>query len=510
VAQIQEQTPRNPDKARNDAARKAPPCALVIFGAGGDLTKRLLMPALYNLAGMGLLDEGMKILGVDRAESSDDAWRQSLTETMQTFTKDKTAEFYTEKIDDKAWGWVTSRLTYLQGDLTELETYAEIGRHVGDGNCIFYCAVAARFFGPVVEALGQAKLVTESANGFRRVVIEKPFGHDLASAEALDKQVLGVLGEDQVFRIDHFMGKEMVQNIMALRFANGMFEPVWKREYIDHVQIMAAETIGVEGRGSFYETTGALRDMVPNHLFTLLAMTAMEAPNSYSPDAVHGEKAKVIEAIKRMKPEDAVRGQYTAGTVLGQPVKGYRESPNVSPTSLTETYVALKLEIDNWRWAGVPFYLRTGKALAARHTQIVVHFRDAPMAVFGDAPAERMVPNMLTLSIEPHEHITIRMNVKTPGVLPNLSGTDMTFRYEDHFPMPSRVGYETLFYACLMGETTLFQRADYIEAGWAAVQPALDAWAASSEIPSYAAGSQGPAEADALMARDGRAWEELS
>ena len=510
MAQPQTEAAAPTSQDRTDGAKQAPACTLVIFGAHGDLTKRLLMPALYNLAEMGLLDGGMKIIGVDHLDSSDQQWQQSLTETMQSFTHDKTAEFYTDKIDENAWGWVTARLSYLKGDFEKPETYADIGKRIGDGNCIFYLAVAARFFGPVVEELGRAKLVAETDSVFRRVVVEKPFGRDLPSAKALDAQILKVLGEDQVYRIDHFMGKEMVQNIMALRFANGMFEPVWRREYIDHVQIMAAETIGVEGRGSFYESTGALRDMVPNHLFTLLAMTAMEAPNSYSPDAVHGEKAKVIEAIKHMKPEDAVRGQYSAGTVLDKPVKAYREEPNVSPTSKTETYVALKLEIDNWRWAGVPFYLRTGKALAARHTQIVMHFRDAPMAVFGDAPADRMVPNMLTISIEPHEHVTIRMNVKTPGVLPNLSGTDMVFRYEDHFPMPSRVGYETLFYACMMGETTLFQRADNIEAGWAAVQPALDAWAKDEgPIPTYAAGSDGPAEADALMARDGRAWEKL-
>jgi len=491
-------------------ATVAPPCTLVIFGALGDLTKRLLMPALYNMAGMKLLDPALKVIGIDHLDSSDAQWVAGLTETMQSFTQDKTAEFYTEKVNETDWGWVTARLSYMKGDFEQPDTYSEIGKRIG-GSVIFYFAVAARFFGTIAGHLAQAGLLKQPEGAYRRLIIEKPFGRDLASAEALDKQLLGLVAEDQIYRIDHFMGKEMVQNVFALRFANGMFEPVWSAQHIDHVQIMAAETIGVEGRGGFYETTGALRDMVPNHLFTLLAMTTMEHPAAYTPDAVHEARAKVIAAVDHLAPGDAVRAQYTAGTVLDKPVKGYRESPNVSPTSTTETYVALKLTIDNDRWRGVPFYLRTGKCLAARHTRISIHFKQPDTAVFGAEGDRERGQNVLRIEIEPHEAAIFDLNVKRPGVLPALAMTDMAYRSEDHFPTPSRVGYETLFYACMTGVSTLFQRADNVEAGWRAVQPALDAWAADgASIPQYAAGSQGPEAADQMIARDGRAWEKLT
>jgi glucose-6-phosphate 1-dehydrogenase len=488
----------------------APACTLVIFGALGDLTKRLLMPALYNLAGMHLLSPDFKIIGIDRLDSTDSAWAQSLTETMQSFTHDKTAEFYTEKINESDWGWITSRLHYHKGDLTSADTFTELSAQF-TGNAIFYFAVAARFFGPVAEQLGRAGLLKEADGVFRRLIIEKPFGHDLQSAQALDKQLLQLAGENQIYRIDHFMGKEMVQNVYALRFANGMFEPVWSGKYIDHVQIMAAETIGVEERGGFYEGTGALRDMVPNHLFTLLAMTTMEHPPEYTPDAVHGARAQVIAAIDQMAPADAVRGQYSAGTVLSKAVVGYREAPHVDPNSTTETYVALKLTINNDRWRGVPFYLRTGKCLASRHTRISIYFKQTNTPVFGQAGDSGRGRNVLRIEIEPQEAAVFDLNVKQLGVIPALTLTNMQFRYEDHFPTPSRVGYETLFYACMSGDSTLFQRADNIEAAWAAVQPALDAWAKdASSLTHYAAGSEGPEAADALIKRDGRLWDKLN
>jgi glucose-6-phosphate 1-dehydrogenase len=495
--------------------KAAPPCTLVIFGAGGDLTKRLLMPALYNLAGMKLLDDRTRILGVDRSDMDVGKWRDDLTATMQSFTTDKTAEFYTEKVDETDWGWVTERLGYLQGDITSEKTFADITAQLeeyakaqGAGNVIFYLALAARFFAPTIENLGKAGLLADKADAFRRLVIEKPFGHDLASARELDAKILGVMPERNVYRIDHFMGKEMVQNIMALRFANGMLEPVWRREYIDHVQIMADETLGIGTRGSFYDRTGALRDVLQNHLFTVLAMVAMESPGSYAPDAIHAEKAKVIEAIRKMAPEDAVRAQYTAGKVMGEPVVGYLEEKDIKPGSTTESYVAVKLQIDNWRWAGVPFYLRHGKRMAGRRTQVVIQFRQAPIKVFGDAEGELMTPNVLTLKIDPAEEASVRLNLKRPGVLPTLANGDMTFRYQDSFPTPSRDGYETLFYGCMMGDSTLFMRADNIEASWAALQPALDSWAGESgAMPTYAAGSAGPKESDDLLARDGRTWE---
>jgi glucose-6-phosphate 1-dehydrogenase len=490
-------------------AYPAPPATLVIFGAHGDLTKRLLMPALYNLAGGHLLDEGFKIVGVDRLPSDDDKWRQELSATMQEFTHDKTAEFYVEHIDENIWGWVTQRLSYVTADFTKPEDIAKLKAHC-TGNVVFYLAVAARFFGDVVEQLGHAGLLTEAEGAFRRVVIEKPYGADLDSAKALNARVLACAEEKQLFRIDHFLGKETVQNIMALRFANGIFEPLWRRDHIDYVEITASETIGVEGRGAFYEPTGALRDMVPNHLFQLLSMVAMEAPNSFDAEAVRSEKAKVLQAIHAIEPDAAVRGQYSAGAVQGHDVPGYRQEPNVAPDSRTETYVALCLQIDNWRWAGVPFYLRTGKRMHGRKTEVVVHFRKPPFALFRETEVEHLTPNVLTLNIQPTEGMTLSLSAKHPGPKMVLAGIDMRFRYEDAFNMTPNVGYETLLYDCMIGDSTLFQRADMIEASWAAVDPVIQHAKSSSDAPEfYDAGAAGPAGADALLARNGHAWTAL-
>ena len=483
----------------------AAPCIMVIFGAGGDLTKRLLMPALYNLSGSRLLPDGFKVIGVDRAASSDADWRKSLTDTMQSFTKDKTAEFYTPKIDDAAWGWVTDRLHYLQGDFSQAETFGRIKDAVGTGSVVFYLAVAARFFGTVVEGLGGAGLLKQEGGDFRRVVIEKPFGSDLPSAKALNAQILKQAEEEQFYRIDHFLGKETVQSIMAARFANGMFEPLWRREYVDHVQITAAETVGVEERGAFYEPTGALRDMVPNHLFTLMCMVAMEPPNSFDAEDVRSEKAKLIEAVRPIQPEDAVRGQYGAGTEFGQAVPAYRAEPHVAADSRTETYVALRVSIENWRWAGVPFYLRTGKRLSGRQTEISIHYKPAPYRIFRDTPVEQTMPNVVRLLIDPEHGIDTQYDVKVPGPKMELGRVTSSMRYGDFFEESPNVGYETLLYDVMMGDMTLFQRADAIEASWAAVQPLLDAWG-GGEPEMYAAGSNGPDGADKLLAQGGRRW----
>ncbi len=324
-----------------------------------------------------------------------------------------------------------------------------------------------------------------------------------------------MLREDQVFRIDHFLGKETVQNIMVLRFANGIFEPLWNRQHIDHVQITASETVGVEGRGSFYDATGALRDMVPNHMFQLLAMCAMEAPNAFEADAVRSEKAKVIEAIRtlplREAADNAVRARYTAGTVNGKHVKNYREEPDVARDSQTETYVAMKLMIDNWRWAGVPFYVRTGKALATRRTEIAIKFKQVPYAMFRDLPQPTLPSNELVLHVQPEEGLSINFQAKVPGQQLAISGVKMNFRYADYFQAEPNTGYETLIYDCMTGDATLFQRADNIESGWAAVQPILDAWQRGyGPLTEYKAGSDGPKAADDLLARDGRRWRDLS
>ncbi len=495
-------------------AAPAPACTLVIFGANGDLTKRLLMPALYNLSGGKLLDDTFSVIGVDRAQSSDEDFQGRQKQTMESFTPAAGGEFAEKTLNSEWWGWLEQRLHYMQGDFTKPETFNQIGDRLGEGSAVFYLAVADRFFGGIVEMLAAAGLTKESEGRFRRVVIEKPFGHDLASAQALNTQILAKISENQVFRIDHFLGKETVQNIMALRFANGLFEPLWNRDHIDSIQITAAETVGVEARGSFYEVTGALRDMVPNHMFQLLAMTTMEPPNSFDADAVRSEKAKVIQAIHPLSPEDVgkyvVRGQYSAGHMQTGDVPAYTHEANVEHDSKVETYVALRLMIDNWRWAGVPVYLRTGKRMSTRKTEIAIHFKQAPFALFRDTPVEKLTPNVMVLHLQPHEGISLHFSAKQPGQVVKLDGVRMDFRYEDFFELRPSTGYETLIYDVLIGDATLFNRADNIDAGWQGVQPVLDTVAAGGDqIHSYAAGSDGPAAADALLSLDGRRWRKL-
>jgi len=506
-----------------DAAGPAPPCAMVVFGAAGDLTSRLVVPALYDLANAKRLSKDFRLVGVDLAAKTTEEWRQGLTATMHRFVSQGGGEFQADHIDETAWRWLADRMSYLQGDLNDPSTYGRLREHLSEldrttgtaGNYLFYLAVADRFFRVVVARLGAAGLVAENHRQWRRVVIEKPFGHDLPSAKALNAEILKTLQEPQIYRIDHFLGKETVQNIMALRFANGLFEPLWNRQNIDHIQITAAETVGVEHRGKFYETTGALRDMVPNHMFQLLAMTAMEPPISFDADAVRSKKAEVIQAICPMTPDqvlkDAVRGQYDAGTVLGRPVRAYRHEPSVAADSITETFVACKLLIENWRWAGVPFYLRTGKYLKCRRTEIAVRFHQAPYSLFRGTQVERMHPNWMILRIAPEEGAVLEFAAKHPGPSVKLSSVSMDFAYATYFKMVPNTGYETLLYDCMIGDATLFQRADNIEAGWQAVQPILDAWAntAPTDFPNYIAGGSGPAAADELLAREDRAWRPL-
>ena len=494
-------------------APTAPPVTMVIFGAAGDLTKRLLMPSLYNLQISGLLDAGFQVIAVDHNERTTDAYRNALTEAMQAFAGHTDSELDTKRLDETAWGAIRNKLDYLTGDFEDPTAYQRLAAKLS-GNVLFYLAVSARFFGPVIEQLATAGLLKEQDGAFRRVVVEKPFGHDLPSARALNKLILDRMDESQVFRIDHFLGKETVQNVMALRFSNGIFEPLWNRQYIDHVEITAAETVGVEERAGFYESTGALRDMVPNHMFQLLAITAMEPPNTFDADALRAEKAKVIEAIKPFDEmraaRDVVRGQYGPGTLDGKDTLGYRQEHDVAATSMTETYVALRLKIDNFRWAGVPFYIRTGKRMAVRRTEIAIHFKQAPYAMFRDTPVSRLTPNVMVLHIQPSEGITLNLSAKVPGPRLTLGGVAMDFRYSDYFHAPVSTGYETLLYDVMMGDATLFQRADMVEAGWKAVQPILDLWADGQVgVTRYPAGSHGPAPADTLLNRDHLRWLNL-
>jgi glucose-6-phosphate 1-dehydrogenase len=503
------------DTAETAAQPKPPPCILVIFGAAGDLTKRLLLPALYNLRHAGLLPDRFALIAVARHDENDDSFRQNLADALH--------QFVPGGVDEDDCRWLAERTHYLHGDLDDPDTYARLARHLaetdgtlgGCGNYLFYLATPAAAFAPVVRNLDNAGLVRETERGWRRVIIEKPFGNDLASAQALNREILGVLNERQTFRIDHYLGKETVQNLMVFRFANGLFEPMWNRDHIDHVQITVAETVGVEQRGRFYDTTGALRDMVPNHLFQLLTLTAMEPAAGFDADDLRSEKTKVLNAVHSFRGKDGranvVRAQYGGGTIAGREIGPYRQAPNVAPDSLTETYVALKVMIDNWRWVGVPFYLRTGKSLARRRTEIAIQFKQAPLAFFRDTPVERLTPNDLILHIQPEEGVTFGFGAKIPGPSVRIAGVEMKFNYEDYFRVAASTGYETLIYDCMVGDATLFQRADNIEAGWRVVQDVLDGWADErvTELPTYPAGSAGPAEADALLRRDGRRWRAI-
>ena len=501
--------------AGENAVRPADPCVMVIFGAAGDLTKRKLIPALYNLAKGDLLSREFAVVGVARADMSTDDFRKKIASDMQ--------EFATSKIDSDLWEWLERRLYYVSGNFNEPATYQKLQAalagvdeaHGVHGNYFFYLATAPDYFADIVTQLGTAGLAREEAGQWRRVIIEKPFGRDLDSAKLLNRQIKETLEERQIYRIDHYLGKETVQNILIFRFGNGIFEPIWNRRYIDHVQITAAEKVGVEQRGGYYETSGALRDMAPNHLSQLITLTAMEPPISFAANEVRDEQAKILHAIQPLTPEDVlsktVRGQYGEGEIGGERVPGYRVEQNVSASSSTETFVALKLMIDNWRWADVPFYLRTGKRLPQRVTEIAIQFKRAPFVLFRNTPIERLTQNRLVIHIQPDEGITLRFGAKVPGPVVQLGAVEMKFDYADYFGATSSTGYERLLYDCMAGDATLFQRADMVEAGWSVIAPILDVWQALAPrtFPNYAAGSWGPREADELLERDGRRWRSI-
>jgi glucose-6-phosphate 1-dehydrogenase len=502
-------------KTATTSARQADPCSFVVFGASGDLTHRLLVPALYNLAASGLLPEGFALIGVARSASTSEAFRNDLGRSLPKFA--------TRDIDERVVKKLLSCVTYVEGEPDDEATYKKIGAELSrvereratKGNRLFYLATPPAAFLPIGCHLGQSGLAREENGAWRRVVIEKPFGTDLASARHLNDGLLRVLKEDQIYRIDHYLGKETVQNIMVLRFANGLFEPIWNRHHIEHVQITVAESLTVGRRGSYYDATGALRDMVPNHLIQLLSLIAMEPPARFAADSVRAEKAQVLDAVQYRMNGDAlrnsVRAQYGDGYVDNRPVEAYRKTKDVKPDSTTETYVALKLIIDNWRWAGVPFYLRTGKALRAKQTEVAIKFRQAPVAMFRETPIDRLADNFLVIRIQPDECIGLEFNAKVPGPSVTIGGVGMTFKYADYFEASPSTGYETLIYDCMIGDAILYPRADGIEAGWRVVQPFLDAWHAAGGLglATYRAGSEGPAEADELLARDGRRWRPI-
>ena len=488
------------------------PCVMVIFGAAGDLTRRKLIPSLYNLAKYNLLSREFAVIGIARNPMSTDEFRAKLMQDLK--------EFAQEPIDSDLQEWFERRVFYITGEFGDASTYHQLkdllqkvdkdyGTH---GNCFYYLATAPDFFAPVVEQLASTGLVTEEHQQWRRLIVEKPFGRDLESARALNQQLLKVVTEKQIYRIDHYLGKETVQNILAFRFANGIFEPIWNRRYIDHVQISVGETVGVEQRGSYYDTAGALRDMVPNHIMQLISLTAMEPPISFQADAVRDEQAKILHAVQSLSSEDVltrtVRGQYGEGEVAGQRVPSYRSEPGVPRDSRTETFVAVKLQVDNWRWAGVPFYLRTGKRMTSRSTYIVIQFRRAPFVLFRDTEVDKLMPNQLVLHIQPEEGIALRFAAKTPGPAMRLGTVDMDFEYADYFGKQPSTGYERLLHDCMVGDATLFQRADMVEAGWSVVNSMLDLWKAlpPRNFPNYASGTWGPKEADDLLERDGRHW----
>jgi glucose-6-phosphate 1-dehydrogenase len=493
-------------------AAPSPPVTLVIFGATGDLTRRLLVPAIINLTQSGLTGEDLRILGVG-IEPGDDAM---LVARLDDFLK--TLDDGGAHAESDGWKSLSKRIAYTSGDFTRDEIYLDIKARLEkapSGNAAFYLAVPPQFFGTIVEKLAEHGLTKETDSAFRRIAIEKPFGTDLASAKALNARILSKVSESQVYRLDHFLGKETVQNILTTRFANMMIEALWNNNYIDHVQITAAETVDVGSRGKFYDATGALRDMVPNHLFQLLAMIAMEAPNGFGAEAIRSEKSKALSALRIYTPEEAaehgVRGVYTSGPLNGNPVTAFRETKDVSPDTRTETFVALKLYVDTWRWAGVPFYLRTGKAMKARDTEIVVTFRQVPFAQFRETDIKRSLPpNRLVIQVQPDEGLSVELSIKSPGLSVDTVPVSLDFRYADKFDIGKMTGYESLLYDLFIGDQTLFQRADGIEAGWAAVQPFLDLWGKSDEQPEpYLPGSMGPTCADELIRKDGRQWHEL-
>jgi glucose-6-phosphate 1-dehydrogenase len=502
--------PANSEATTVLAGKVAGPCVFVLFGAAGDLTKRKLIPALFNLAKAKLLPETFAVMGVSVDDLDVEAFRHQVSEFLPTN-------------DPTALDWVRNCLFYERGDFGDPNTFVKLRDRLAamdaeahtEGNYLFYMATAPKFFASIVQQLGRAGLSAQDNGRWRRVVIEKPFGTDLESAKALNGDIKSVLQENQIYRIDHYLGKETVQNIMVFRFDNAIFEPIWNRRYIDHVQITNAETVGVERRGAYFDNAGTLRDMVPNHVMQLLSLTAMESPVSFSADAVRNEQAKVLHSLQPLNSEDvlqySVRGQYGDGMIDGERVPRYRSEPGVNPESRTETFVALKLNIDNWRWAGVPFYFRTGKRLAKRHTEITIQFKRMPFELFRNAPFHKGHTNTLVIQIQPAEGISLSFGAKIPGPVLRVGSVDMSFEYSRYFGADAYTGYEVLLYDCMIGDATLFQRADMVEAGWTVIDPVLDVWRAlpPRKFPNYASGTWGPAEADHLVEADNRQWRKI-
>jgi glucose-6-phosphate 1-dehydrogenase len=497
----------NPLRAGPRIARTPQPCALVIFGATGDLTARKIVPALYNLALQRLLPAAFAVVGAARADLTTEQFRERLHADLVRFSR-------TKPINEDVWRSFAENVLYVstrdgEGYETLRHTLAEVDVRSGtNGNRLFYLATPPSAYGPIIDMLREHRL-TEEVNA--RVVIEKPFGRDLASAMELSQKLQGVFTEDEIFRIDHYLGKETVQNILVLRFANGIFEPIWNRQYVDHVQITVAESLGIEERGAYYEQVGALRDIVQNHLLQLLALVGMEPPVSFDAKSVRDEKLKVLRAIRPMAEDDVesnvVRGQYGPGFIEGTPARGYREEDGVDPRSTTETFVAIRGFIDNWRWEGTPFYLRTGKRLPKRTTEIAIQFRAAPHAVFSREAAEGLEPNALVLRIQPDEGISLKFGAKVPVQGIRIRSVNMDFVYGASFMVDAPDAYETLILDALRGDATLFTRQDEVEQQWRYVDPIARAWAAGlGDLPIYPAGTWGPTEADLLVAQDGREW----
>ena len=487
---------------------------LVIFGATGDLTRRKLLPALFRLAQQRAVPGEFAILGIARHAMKDEEFRAAMKEAVTKFGAD-------ESLDDSTWQSFASRMFYISGDFNDPGLYQtvkskleQIDRdHQTQGNRVFYLATLPEHFALVAKQLGETKLTRSRKPSWTRIVVEKPFGHDLESARALNKDLLSVFEEKQIYRIDHYLGKETVQNLLVFRFANSIFEPLWNRQYIDHVQITNAESIGVEGRGAFYEKAGTLRDMIQNHVFQVTSLVAMEPPASLAGEAVRDEKVKAMRAVRGFAVEDvkrcAVRGQYGPGIVDGDPVSGYREEEGVDPDSSTETFVGLKLTLDNWRWAGVPFYLRSGKRLTKRVTEIAIQFKKVPHRLFTESD-EPLHPNVMVIRIQPNEGITLRFGAKLPGQTMRVRDVNMDFRYGSSFGVKSPDAYERLLLDCMLGDATLFARRDMVERGWEIVQPILEAWQQPERtFPNYEAGSEGPRSAFELLEREGRRWRRL-
>jgi glucose-6-phosphate 1-dehydrogenase len=489
------------------------PGIVVIFGASGDLTKRKLLPALFHLQQAGLLPEAFAIVGVAR---------RNLENEFAADMKDGILKFGGAKEGDEAIDAFIKKVSYFALNFDDSDGYAKLKAYLEridkergtNGNRLFYLATAPEYFADIISRLGDQKLA-QPEHGTVRAIIEKPFGHDLQSARQLNDEVNKVFHENQIFRIDHYLGKETVQNVLVFRFANGIFEPVWNRNYIDHVQITAAESIGIEGRGPFYEKAGALRDVVQNHMMELLSFIAMEPPVSFEADSVRREKVKVWRAMSPIPIENTARGQYRSGKDdKGNPVKGYREEDRVDPKSTTETFAAVKLEIENWRWAGVPFYLRAGKRLPKRTTEIAIQFKQPPMLLFNRGtlgPCKEIQPNLIIMRIQPDEGISLRFGAKVPSPDMSVCPVIMDFNYAAAFGVSSANGYERLLLDAMLGDATLFAHRDGVEATWTLYTPVLEAWAKNppSNFPNYAAGTWGPPEADELIRRDGREWRRV-